>query len=473
MRSLFAPVALALLLTQPTQPALAQDSLAQTLFAQATPPAVSSLYSATSLATSLATSSATSSSVPLTLSAAIRMAFEYQPGLAVAARDIGITAALQIQAGVRPNPELSYLSEGLQSGRRTTTISISQAIELAGKRGARIASAQLDSDVALAELASYRSQLRADVVTAFFAVLVAQERMTLAQASQQLSKQVTGAAARRVLAGKISPVEETRARVAQANTTIELGQAGSELTLAKRDLAATWGSTNPLFDALVAPEIPSEPRPDSEELLALLPLSPQMVHARREIERQQSHADLERSRRLPDLTLSLGSKRDDELGRRQTVIGLSLPIPLFDRNQGNLQSALRRTDKARDELRAIEHALSVALAQAAQRRDAATAELAILQSDILPGAQSAYDAGMRGFELGKFSFLDVLDAQRTLFQAKTQYIGTLARSYRAAADIDRIVGNVGQDGQLMPASRMVQNQHQNQHQNQYQNEDMQ
>jgi cobalt-zinc-cadmium efflux system outer membrane protein len=84
--------------------------------------------------------------------------------------------------------------------------------------------------------------------------------------------------------------------------------------------------------------------------------------------------------------------------------------------------------------------------------------LAILRSEILPGAQSAYEAGTQGFELGKFSFLDVLDAQRTLFQAKTQYIGALARSHQAAADIERIVGNVGQQGELMPASIAIRNQ---------------
>jgi cobalt-zinc-cadmium efflux system outer membrane protein len=354
--------------------------------------------------------------------------------------------------------ELSYLSEGLQSGRRTTTIELSQAIELGGKRGARIASAQSESEVALADLASYRGALRADVVGAFFEVLVAQERLTLALASQQLSRKATGAAARRVLAGKISPVEETRARVAEANTKIELAQAGSELALAKRRLAAFWGGATALFDDVATPESPVASDATRAELQARLPLAPQMIRAQREIERQQALADVERSRRLPDLTVSLGSKRDDELGQRQTVVGLSLPIPLFDRNQGNLRSALGRTDKARDQLRAVQQGLSLALAQASLRLDAARSELAILRSEILPGAQSAYEAGTQGFELGKFSFLDVLDAQRTLFQAKTQYIGALARSHQAAADIERIVGNVGQQGELMPASIAIRNQ---------------
>ena len=75
--------------------------------------------------------------------------------------------------------------------------------------------------------------------------------------------------------------------------------------------------------------------------------------------------------------------------------------------------------------------------------------MTILRTDILPGALSAYEAASKGFELGKFSFLDVLDAQRTLFQAKTQYVRALAESHRSAADIDRIIGRVESNGTLI------------------------
>jgi cobalt-zinc-cadmium efflux system outer membrane protein len=63
-----------------------------------------------------------------------------------------------------------------------------------------------------------------------------------------------------------------------------------------------------------------------------------------------------------------------------------------------------------------------------------------LQRDVLPGAKSAYDAATVGFENGKFNFLEVLDAQRTYFAAKSQYLKALAEAHRAAADIDRVLG---------------------------------
>jgi cobalt-zinc-cadmium efflux system outer membrane protein len=149
---------------------------------------------------------------------------------------------------------------------------------------------------------------------------------------------------------------------------------------------------------------------------------------------------VEKSRRIPDVTVSMGVKKNGETGSNQAVVGLSIPFPMFDRNQGNILEALRRTDKARDELAATEIRLDGELAQAYERLSTARQEAEALQRDILPGAQSAYDAATTGFEFGKFNFLDVLDAQRTLLQARSQYLRTLSEAHNAAAEIDRILG---------------------------------
>lgn len=388
----------------------------------------------------------------LTLAEAIKLAFEGNPGLRTAMRDIDIAAGELIQAGTRPNPELSFVSEGLKKEQRTRTIQFSQPLELGGKRAARMAAASLGGDIASADLAGYRTSLRADVVTAFFDVVAAQEGYQLALASQQLAQRVSDAAARRVMAGKVSPVEQTRARVAEASSKIELNQAANDLTLSKRRLAATWGSQTPQFDSVVALEMPAQAVPTSNELNNRLPTAPQTLRARLEVDRQEALTKVERSRRIPDVNLIVGTQRDEQLGQigpRRTILGLSIPLPLFDRNQGNVLAALRRADKARDELKAVENRLSTEVAEATARLSVAQSELTILRTDILPGALSAYEAASKGFELGKFSFLDVLDAQRTLFQAKTQYVRALAESHRSAADIDRIIGRVESNGTLI------------------------
>ena len=180
---------------------------------------------------------------PLTLPQALRTAFEANPGLRAAQRDIGIAAGQRQQAGSFPNPELAFSSEGLDRGRRTRTVQLNQPIELGGKRTARIMAGDVEGDIASAELADVRNKLRAEVTTAFYEVVVAQERQLLAQSSAQLAHRVTDATARRVIAGRISPVEETKSRVAEASSKIERVQAANELSLAQRRLAASWGDT--------------------------------------------------------------------------------------------------------------------------------------------------------------------------------------------------------------------------------------
>lgn len=370
----------------------------------------------------------------LTLEAAVQRAFANNPALRAASADIDIATGQRMQAGGLPNPSLSYLSEGVRNDARTTTILLSQAIELGGKRGARMALAERERDIAEAALASQQNDLRAAVVTAFFDLLSSQEGVLLAQASLDLAHSVSETVGKRVTAGKVSPVDATRARVAEASARIALSQASTALANARLTLAATWGSVTPDASVLATPPAPSD-QPASTRA------SPQIARARSEIARQEALEAVERSRRYPDVTVSLGTKRDEQTGIRQAVIGVAVPLPLFDTNQGNLFSAQRRTDQARDQLLAVENSVAQDLAQATLRRDTALAELTILQGDILPGAESAYNAATRGFALGKFGFLDVLDAQRTLFQAKTQTIHALAESHRAAAEIDRITGH--------------------------------
>ncbi len=407
------------------------------------PPSAAAQNQAREIYLSSTTSPAASSRAigVLTLVSAVEMAYARNPGLRAAQLEVQVAAGARQQAGVIRNPELSYLSEGTQSGRRTTTTQVNLPIELGGKRGARVQVANAAQDIATAELKNFRSDLYANVVAAFFDVLTAQERLELAEASRQLSVRVTDVASRRVAAGKISPVEETRARVAESSSKIELSQAQNELALAKRHLASTWGGRSPEFDRVEAPEGNAEQNVHMGDEVSHLSQSPQVTRARLEVLRQGALIGMERSKRIPDLTVSLGTKRDEQLGVRQTVVGLAIPLPFFDRNQGNLLSALRRSEKATAELSAIENQVSLELNQAILRRTASKSELAILKTDILPGAQSAYESATKGFELGKFNFLDVLDAQRTLFQAKTQYVRALTEFYRSNAEIERLIGH--------------------------------
>ena len=240
--------------------------------------------------------------------------------------------------------------------------------------------------------------------------------------------------------------------VAEAGVRVELALAGRELATTRKRLASLWGNPGPRFERAegsldILPSLPA-----LDDLNSRLATSPSLLRARIEVDHRLALAEVERSQRIPNLTVSLGAKRREELGRNQTILGVSIPLPIFNRNQGNLLEALRRIDKARDELSTAEVRLFNELAQAHERLSTAHQEVALLQRDILPGAQSAFDAATRGFELGKFSFLEVLDAQRTLFQAKSQYLHALSEAHQSAAEIERILGEALPDLTLAPAA---------------------
>lgn len=387
-----------------------------------------------------ATSRAAEPAGPITLQAALALAMASNPDLSAAQYELQAVEATVLQANVLPNPSLEVAVEDRRRETRESTLQLSQPIELGGKRSARMSAAERSRDAAAAELNAKRAEVRSGVITAFFDVLVAQERMRLAQESSELAQKATSAASRRVAAGKVSPVEETKARVEESSVRLELSQARSELASARKRLSATWGNSAPRFERADGELTTLPPMPEIAGMTQRLTQAPALARARYEVDRRQALAQVESSRRIPDMTVSLGVKRSEELGRNQAIVGLSVPLPFFDTNRGNVLESLRRVDKARDELAATEVRLDSELAEAYERLNVSRQEAESLQKEVIPGAQSAFDAATKGFEFGKFGFLDVLDAQRTLLQAKSQYLRALSEAHRAAADFDRILG---------------------------------
>lgn len=203
-----------------------------------------------------------------------------------------------------------------------------------------------------------------------------------------------------------------------------------------------WAKSEGQTDYVVVGELENlKELPKQSELMAQLADSPRLKKAALAIQEKQAISNIELSKQTPDVTVSLGAQRNEELGGiTQAMIGLSIPIPVFDKNQGNLLSAKAREYQSIDEKTALENQLQTELKDAYSRRQLQVEASNMYKQDILQGAQSAYEAARKGFEYGKFSFLEVLDAQRTLFQAKMQFIQTLTMAHLAEADIQRILG---------------------------------
>ena len=385
-------------------------------------------------------SAAAAAAEPLSLAKAIELALEGNPEVAAAKRQWEATEGQVLQGRSRPNPELAYSLEDTRSKTRTQSWQLNLPVELGGKRAARTKAAEKTREQAQAQLAELQATVRANVAAAYFDVLTAQERLVLARDSAALAKSSTDTVSKRVAAGKVSPVEESKARVAEAGVRVELAQAASEQRNALSRLFALLGRIDAPYTVLEgkAENLPSVP--SLADLQPLISSAPGVVLARIEVDRREALTALEQSKRVPDVTVSVGMQRSNETQRNVLLFGVSVPLPVFDRNQGNLLEALKLEDKARDELQAATVRLHSEVAQARERLSTITAEVQSLQQEVLPGAKSAYDAATIGFENGKFNFLEVLDAQRTYFTAKSQYLKALGEAHRAAADIDRLLG---------------------------------
>lgn len=402
------------------------------------------LLPSTSLAQALPLAPVHASVAPaLTLNEAIELALQFSPQLVANQHELASGEGAVLQAGARPNPEIQALIEDTRRESRTTTLQLAQPIELGGKRSARVAVAELVQAQASVDIQARRSQVRADVVEAFYNAAIAQERVRLAQTSADLAGRAADAVTKRVTAGKVSPVEETRVNVARAGVRVELLQAEGELRSSRQRLALLLGPAAPRAQTLDwrldtgAVQVQTLPATDTPVASQDVPA---LRVARLEVARRQAMVDLERARRVPDLTLTLGAKREETIGRNQTIIGIAMPLPVWDTNRGNLLQALKLHDKAEADLQATQIRVETEWAQLSERLRSAQAEIQVLRSEILPGAESAWQAAVTGFELGKFSFLETLDAQRTLLQARAQYLRALSELYRTTSDIDRLLG---------------------------------
>ncbi|RMM09192.1 putative Metal ion efflux outer membrane protein [Pseudomonas syringae] len=378
----------------------------------------------------------------ISLPQALEAAFAHNPELAAAQWEIGVAEGDRQQAGLIPNPVLSWEVEDTRRDTSTTTVMLSQALELGGKRGARIAAAGKGQDAARLELEQRGNELRADVVQAFYAAARAQAGLELARQSRALAERGLHVAEGRVRAGKVSPVEATRAQVQLAETDLLVRRAETLKINSNRELARATGSPTASFERLDYTDLSPGKSPSSARMMTALNQSAELRLAQTRIEQREAALGSERAKRIPDLTVSVGSQYSREERERVNVVGLSMPLPLFDRNQGNVLAASRRADQSRDLRNAVELKLRTQTQSALDQWSTAAQEVESFNKVILPAAQSAVDTATRGFEMGKFGFLEVLDAQRTLISARSQYLESLATATEARVAIERIHGDL-------------------------------
>ena len=383
----------------------------------------------------------------LSLERAVSAALSLSPVLAAAATGVSVAEARLDQAGLYANPEFGLELENFGGSGEfdgfdatETTFAFSQPLLLGGKIAGRKGVAKADLALAGRDLDAVRLDVAAVTTIAFNNVIVAQERVRLTEELAALAKSFGDTVRARVEAGKVSPVEEIRARAAVARAAVEVAKAKRALAAARVSLATTWGSSDPLFSRAVGDLPRPSPPPPRGTLDEMLLQTPEMARLTEELDRQEQMIKLEKARGVPDLKLTLGPRNYQETGGWAWVGGVSMPLPIFDRNQGARRAAEFELERTRHDVTARRVALDGRLSRILERLRAAGDEAQSYEREIMPASIEAFEAMSLGFREGKFGFLEVLDAQRSLFEATLLHLESRQRYALAHAELERLVG---------------------------------
>ncbi len=390
----------------------------------------------------------------LTLRRALALALVHNPELKSSSWQIRISEANQLQASLRPNPELEFESEQLGASEGTeTTVRLSQLIEMGDKRRKRIRAASLGRDLAAMDYEARRLDILTEVDKSFIDVLAARQQLELTERFVELSTRALDAVAARVQAGKDSPIEKIRAQIALSNVKIKSAQAKQNLVAARKNLARLWGSDKPVFEKAVGDFEEVQPVPSSQDLADLIGNNPDLARWAVEIEQRRAAFDLAKAKGKSDITLSGGVQYLEGSDETAMVVGISLPLPFFNVNQGGKMRAANRLAQANEQQKAARMRINIALTRAHQALSNAFIKTTELKNNVLQNAQTLLDAATEGYKQGKFDYLHVLDAQRTYFEARLQHLESLAACHKARADVERLIGQSLENANQTPETK--------------------
>jgi cobalt-zinc-cadmium efflux system outer membrane protein len=384
----------------------------------------------------------------LTLRQALALTLMKSPVLKAYSLETRAADARALQAGLRPNPELGIEVEnvggsGALSGfdGAETTIAISQLIELGNKAEKRKNVASLEKELSEWDYETRRIEILTHAGKAFIELLAAQERTKLLAELVKVSKQALNSVTQRVEAGKDSPLEKTKASVALSNLQIKYKQVMKELENAKKKLASFWGNELPLFTQARGQLETVSDIPEMDVLKQKLVRNPQLARWETEIARDKAAMRLAESKSVPDISIGGGVRRFSETDDNAFVFGVSIPLPLSDRNQGGRMEAAANLSKSYEQQRAARIEAMNQFNQIFTDLSVSLNKTKELQSSILPGAKEVFDASREAYAEGKIDYLNVLDAQRTYFIAQTDYLETLVAYHKAKTDMEGLVGD--------------------------------
>lgn len=378
-----------------------------------------------------------------TLDGALALAGVSYPTTEEASAGIRAAEAGRAVAALRPNPSISVETENFAGtgpyrgiAESETTVGFSLPLELGGKRGARVGVANARLDRARLESAVALADLRLRVTQAYIEAVAAERRLVVAREQLRIANEALRVARDRVMVGDVSPIDEQRAQVQQINAQTEVERAERAVVVSRANLERLIGQ--PIVGGLdqawfdrIAPVTYGPTAPIRiEGTLAYAAANANLNIA-------TANVRLAQSQRMPDLTLSAGTRRIEATNDQAMVVGVSIPLPFFNNGRASVSQARAERDQADARLRVTRLDVEQQIANALADRDNAAAAVRASGPALEAALESARIARI-GYGQGKFDQLIMLDAERTLAETRTAAINALVAYHDAEARLARL-----------------------------------
>ena len=378
---------------------------------------------------------------------AIKFALEHNPGLRAALSQIQNMEGKRIQAGLRPNPEAVLELENFAGSNQREgfenlelTFALEQKIELGGKRRLRTEIADFNHKIVREKAIEEALRLISETEYTFIRTAIAKENVDLSEKRLKLADETLDLVRKRVAAAISPEMQFIKAEIEKNTAEIEKQNAEAEYINTRNELARLLGMES--GDGLVVEQdLTALPLPvDRQLLISSLQTAPQSRINEFLKMRTRSSLDLARATGVPDPTVGLGIRQFFDNDDTALVALLSFPLPLFNRNQGEVKSAMADITRTDAVVRANEISLQSNALNTWETFNTRLNETNYYKNKIIPNAHKAYEQAEYGFNRGAFSFLDLLDAQRTLNEIQTDYLKTISLLYKTGTQLDFLMG---------------------------------
>lgn len=373
----------------------------------------------------------------LTREEAIARALDGDPGIRAAAESVRAAEATAAQSGLRPNPTIDLQLEdfggsGPFSGvdAAQATYSLAQKVELGGDRRARRRLADKETEISRVRADLSELDLKEAVEIAFTEAQAARVFADLASARLKIAREFSAAVDRRVSAARDPLAAKARVSAQLAEAEIEAGAAEGLARSAVERLASFWGGSGD-FSVETATLEQTAPR------AAVQASPPDLALAAAEQDSAEARLAVERARRVPDPEIRAGFRQLQETDGSAFVVGVSVPLPIWNRNSGAIAAARADHARAGYETQARTRALDREIAYYAAEADRARIQAETYAAKVIPHSEEALRRSLDGYAQGGFSYLEVLDAQSALADARARRVAALLAFHRAQVRLAR------------------------------------